>query len=318
MHIRSLSPAPMVTELPAPSVDDGWPPDLGPLGNATITVPGWGAGTTACPAGRLQLTNGYHYPGPGPVTQLWVESYVATDVDRDGTEDYAAILRCGEGPEAPGWQVVAFRRSDGALTPVARVIGSQDGLAMLSGIEAREGGRIAVYLGREYVDSGAQFTPHQWRTYAFEGGQFQQVDGPTSFPADPPAARLAIDPADLVFQAAQGGVSAGELAVTVRNTGEAGIGGATLTIILPKEVRPAGSAWAGCTEARHAGEPTVVIECPIGPLAAQGVWVNWLHVVTEAHPWIAPTVGSLRVDQVPPYTYEIADDPESDIRITRS
>jgi hypothetical protein len=71
----------------------------------------------------------------------------------------------------------------------------------------------------------------------------------------------------------------------------------------------------------------VAIECPVGPLAAQGFWVNWLQVVTEAQPWVEPTgdgsgyrpdTSYLSVRQVPPYTYEIADDPESDIRITRA
>jgi hypothetical protein len=309
----------MPTELPA-RAEDPWLPDYGPFSTATITVPGWGAGVTACPTGRLQLTDGYHNPGPGPVTQLWIQSYVAADVDRDGSEDYAAILRCGEGPEAPGWQVVAFRRSGGELTPLGRVIGSQDGLAMLSGIEAREGGRIAVNLGREYVDYGDQFTPHQWRVYSFADGRFSQVDGPTTFPANPPAARLSVDAADLAFHTAQGGVVTAELAVTVRNTGDADIGGAKLTIVLPTAVRAAGSAWTGCTEVRRTTEPIVVIECPVGPLAAQAIWVTWLQVVTDGEPWLPQTDGLsyLRADQVPPYTYEISQDSESKIRITRS
>jgi hypothetical protein len=315
MWVRSLPPAPMVTELPAPA-EDAWPPDYGPLRNATVTVPGWGAGVTACHTGRLQLSDGYHSPGPGPVTQLWIESYVAADVDRDGTADYVAVLRCGEGPEAPGWQVVAFRHSGDEFTPIGRVIGSQDGLPILSGLEARAGGRIAVYLGREYVDYGDQFTPHQWRVFGFDAGRFRQVDGPTSFPPNPPAARLSVDQAELAFRTAQGGVLTAELAVTVRNSGDAGIGGARLTISLPAAVHPAGSAWTGCTEARHTGAPAVVFTCPVGPIAAQSTWVNWLQVVTE--PGYRPAAGTLGVRQVPPYTYEIAQNSEADIRILRA
>jgi len=321
--VRSLPAAPDVVELPAPP-EDTWPPDLGPFTTATLTVPAWGADVTACPVGRLHLAEGGYYPGSGPVTQLWVQSYVATDIDRDGSEDFVALLRCGEGPEAPGWQVAAFRRSGAELKPMGRVVGSQDGLAMVSGVEARDGGRVAVNLGREYVDIGAQFTPHQWRTYGLDGGQFRQVDGPTSFPADPPAARLSVDPAELVLRPVAGGVYAGELTVTVRNSGDADVAGLDLALILPDTVVTAGAGWDGCTRSDPPREPTTRIECEIGALAAHSQAVFTFELVTAGTPSVtSPPAGSgyrpddslLWIRQRPPYTYEIAQNPEADVRI---
>ncbi len=229
----------MLPEPPAEPV-----PDLGPFTRATVVVPDWGPGVP-CPTGRVTFPNGQHAPSHGRVLNLM--SVVTSDVDRDGVEDYVAEILCGEGPESPGWQVVAFRRSGDTLVPIGRVIGSQDGFAMMSGLKAVTKDRIAVNVSNQYTDSGEQYVPHQWRTYAWQAGRFSQVDGPTSFPANPPAARLSVDPAELYFRPAQDGRYVGDLTVTARNSGDAAVANAVLTFFLPFEVRPAGGAWSDCT-----------------------------------------------------------------------
>ena len=264
--MTALPTAPAAVELPPPPAEP--PPDFGPFANATVTIPDWGAEVTSCPAGRLTLTDGYAFD-QAMSRSVFVMSYAAVDVDRDGAEDYVADVRCGEGPESPGWQVVAFRRSGQALVPLGRVIGSQDGLAMVSGVEGRDAGRVAVNLGREYTDSGEEAVPHQWRVYAWGGGRFEQVDGPTAFPADPPSAVLSVEAGELVFRPVQGGLLAGDLGVGLRNSGTAGVTDARLLLLVPVSVRPAGPAWGGMHARLRRWCPVVRIECPVGALAAR-------------------------------------------------
>ena len=175
--VSALPTAPAAVELPPPPAEQ--PPDFGPFANATVTIPGWGAGVTSCPSGRRTMTDGYLFD-QAMNRSVFVMSYAAVDVDRDGAEDYVADVRCGEGPESPGWQVVAFRRSGQALVPLGRVIGSQDGLAMVSGVEGRDAGRVAVNLGEEYTDAGEETAPHQWRDVRLES-----VDGSNRSTARP-------------------------------------------------------------------------------------------------------------------------------------
>jgi hypothetical protein len=319
--VNALPTAPAAVELPPPPAEP--PPDFGPFANATVTIPDWGAGVTSCPAGRLTLTDGFLFD-QAMNRSVFVMSYAAVDVDRDGAEDYVADVRCGEGPESPGWQVVAFRRSGQALVPLGRVIGSQDGLAMVSGVEGRDAGRVAVNLGQQYTDSGEEAVPHQWRVYAWAGGRFEQVDGPTAFPPDPPSAVLSVEAGELVFRPVQGGLLAGDLRVGLRNSGTAGVTDSHLHLVVPVSARPAGPAWDGCTLARHSGDPLMRIECPVGALAAGSVWANTYQFVTDGEPWL-PIAGfppdqhasQVWIEQRPPYTFRSGGFFEAGIRIVR-
>jgi len=317
--LTAAVPAPTVLPTPVAGLDGL---DLGPFKNATVTVPAWGgAGTASCPAGRINLGEG-QYVGASRVVNLL--SYVASDVDRDGSEDYVAFLMCGEGPESPGWQVVAFRRLGGELVPIGRVVGSRDGFAMMSGLEARPNGRIAANVAALYTDSGEQYVPHQWRVYAWQAGRFRQVEGPTSFPAQPPAARLSVDPADLVLRPASAGRLVGELTVTVHNTGDGAVPHALLTFLLPTEIGPAGDGWAGCT---MTAAEMVRIDCALGPLAARSTRTLTVDVIAVGRPRLTgrdepgryePSNHYLSIGQQAPYSLEVAQDHEADIRITAS
>ena len=256
---------------------------------------------------------------------VFVMSYAAVDVDRDGAEDYVADVRCGEGPESPGWQVVAFRRSGQALVPLGRVIGSQDGLAMVSGVEGRDAGRVAVNLGREYTDSGEEAVPHQWRVYAWAGGRFEQVDGPTAFPADPPSAVLSVEAGELVFRPVQGGLLAGDLGVGLRNSGTAGVTDARLRAAR-SGLGPTGRPGVG----RDARSPTTVVarSCESSVRSARwprgSVWASTYQFVTDGEPWLPiagfvpdPYTGSVWIEQRPPYTFRDGGYFEAGIRIVR-
>jgi len=231
------------TALPSERADRG--PDLGPFSSATITVPSWGAATDAtCTKGRVTLNGGQGVSGTRrPVNVL---GYVTADVDRDGVDDYVAYLRCGEGPESGGGQIVAFRQGASELQVIGQVIGPQDGFAMMDHMQARDGGRIAVLVSKVYADGGQNTVPNQWRTYAWQGGRFRQVDGPTSFPADPPSSRLTVTASPLAFQV-QGVAFTGSTTVTVRNDGNVPVARLELLLILPEGVRPAGEGWEACS-----------------------------------------------------------------------
>ncbi len=316
----TLPVAPAPTILPEPPAEPM--PDLGPFTRATVVVPDWGPGVP-CATGRVTVPNGQHVPSHGRVLNLM--AVVTSDVDRDGVEDYVAEILCGEGPESPGWQAVAFRRSGDTLFPIGRVIGSQDGFAMMSGLKAVTKDRIAVNVSNQYTDSGEQYVPHQWRTYAWQAGRFSQVDGPTSFPANPPAARLSVDPADLYFRPAQDGRYVGDLTVTARNSGDAAVANAVLTFFLPFEVRPAGGAWSDCTMlALTTSSTSIRIDCPLGGLAAETSRSMTVQLVAVDRPRVQGSITAFSgepanhhvvIGQRPPYTFQDSGVFETDIRI---
>jgi hypothetical protein len=318
-HATAPLPVPSVTPLPVapqptplPSHTDAPSPGLGPFADATIVVPSWGSADTVCLTGQVKITNGQYYRGPGkpPVNVL---SVITMDVDGDGTADYVAHLMCGEGPEAPASQIVAFRAEGGRLVPIGRVIGTQDGLAMMDTIEARGGGQIAVQVAAEYSDGGEQAVPNQWRVYAWQGGGFRQVSGPTSFPADPPAAELSVRAGDLTFTRATSGY-VGEMTVTVANTGSLDVVHATLELMVPKQAEPAGDGWTGCTVRSHIEQ--LALTCAIADLTAGST--RQLHFGFVAATTTVPSYDAdlgpgnndhyVRVDQQPPYVFEHATD----------
>ncbi len=303
------SPAPPAVT-PSPTLLPTEPPDgeldLGPFESGTITVPSWGPAPVAnCTEGRITLRSGQEPDDRHrPVNVL---SYVAVDVDQDGTEDYVAHLMCGEGPEAGGSQVVAFRRDGKELRPIGRVVGTQDGFGMMDYIEARDGGRIAVLVAKEYTDGGEETVPNQWRTYAWRQGRFQQVDGPTRFPARSPAARLSIVPSTLAFRPAGNGFT-GQMTVTIRNDGDVDVARLELRLGLPSQVRPAGGDWAGCTVPAETDpdDDQTRLSCAIaGPRARSQVSLLFTFVATQKPVLVEDEVGfsnhTVRVEQLPPF-----------------
>jgi hypothetical protein len=284
--------------------------DLGPFESATFTVPDWGVpASVGCSEGRMTLTAGQEPDDPHrPVNVL---SYVAVDVDRDGVEDYVAHLMCGEGPEAGGSQIVAFRRDGGELRPIGRILGTQDGFGMMDYLEARGGGRVAILVAEEYTDGGEESVPNQWRTYAWRKGGFRQVDGPTTFPAKPPAAQLSVVPSTLAFRPAGSGFT-GRMTVTVRNDGDVDVPRLQILLILPGQVRPAGGDWAGCT-VRSYDDPdaddTALVCAVAGPRARSRVSMPFAFVATDRPVAVDDEVGlgnhNVSIAQLPPFDGQV-------------
>jgi hypothetical protein len=275
-HPKELPAVPTPTVLPTESTDDA--PDLGPFDDMTIVVPSWGTGNSnGCPTGTVRIRHGFYQRASAgrPVNVL---SYVAADVDHDGAEDYVAHLMCSEGPENGGSQIVAYHRNG---TPIGRVVGTQDGFAMMDYLEARPGGRIAVLVSKEYTDSGQDTVPNQWRTYGWQGTRFEQVDGPTTFPANPPAAVLSVEATTLSFQPV-GDKYKGRLTVTVRNTGTLDIARLQLLLVLPSDVQPTGDGWSGC--ARRSGSNATALVCTLAGPKAQSEIPRVFMVMATAQP----------------------------------
>ena len=312
----SATPAPVAPQpTPLPSFQQPTVPGLGPLEDATIVVPTWGAADSVCATGQVTLAGGQYYRGSDkpPVNVL---SLVTTDVDGDGTADYVVHLMCGEGPESPAQQIVAFRRSSGRMVPIGRVIGTQDGLAMMDSVEARSGGQIAVQVAARYSDGGMQFVPSQWRVYAWQGGRFRQVSGPTSFPADPPAAALSVRAGALTVTRATHGYL-GDLTVTVGNSGTLDVANATLTVTAPVQFRPAGDGWAGCTVVSNTG--ALVVRCALAGLTAgstRQLSFGFVGATTTVPTRGDDPIGPANQDhyvsltQQPPYVFEHDTDPQ--------
>jgi hypothetical protein len=187
------------------------------------------------------------------------------------------------------------------------VIGTQDGLAMVDNVEARPGGQIAVQVAEKYSDGGEQYVPNQWRVYAWQGSRFRQVAGPTSFPADPPAAVLSVTSSSLTFTRATGGY-VGDLTVTIGNTGQLDVAHAELTIVVPTQVQPAGDGWTGCTAIPD--DKTVAVRCPVADLAAGSTReLHFRFVATTVPTRGAGPIGPenddhyVALNQLPPYVF---------------
>ncbi|WP_433380037.1 hypothetical protein ACQPZX_14565 [Actinoplanes sp. CA-142083] len=309
----SVLPSP--TRLPAEQPDGQ--PDLGPFRSATLTVPDWGpTAGSGCSEGWITLTDGGQESNDQhrPVNVL---SYVAVDVDHDGAKDYVAHLMCGEGPEAGGSQVVAYRLDGRELRPIGRIVGTQDGFAMMDHIEARSGGRVAVLVAKEYTDGGEETVPNQWRTYAWRQGRFRQVDGPTTFPAKSPAARLSVVPSVLTFRQIGSGF-AGRMTVAVSNDGDVDVARLEIRLILPGQVQPAGADWAGCTTGP---EETTFVCVVAGPRARSRISMPFTFVASDKPVPVDDEVGNgnhqVWITQRPPFGGQVLiNDPDALIPIT--
>lgn len=184
-----------------------------------------------------------------------VLSVVAVDFDADGTDDYAAYLSCGEGPEAAGRMIVGYRRTNGTLQPIGRIVGTQDGFQMMDFMR-RKGNRIEILVSRNYSDGGMD-AGSEWRTFELRNGRFRQV-GPAVKRA---VIRLSVEAKQVVLRPA-GDVRTGTVQFTVRNTSQATAPRLSLSLQLPESFQTAGSSWNGCTS----GAPGA-IRCPLPDIA---------------------------------------------------
>jgi hypothetical protein len=227
-----------------------------------VTVPSWPTASKQCVSGRIRIADGGQYAPPDQAhTVVNVMGVVPVDFDRDGTDEYAVYLMCGEGPEAGGRMVVGYRRTTTGFVPLGRIVGTQDGIEMMDTMR-RNGNGIEILVSRYYTDSGQSGVPSQWRTYALSGKHFRQIAGPTSFPANPQPHRLKTAARQVVLRLA-GNARTGPLQLTITNSGTIPASALRLRLSLPPSVQPTGSRWTGCVSAAPGS-----IECPLPDLAA--------------------------------------------------
>jgi hypothetical protein len=229
---------PTPTSLPAYREADA--PDLTRFDGVTMTIPSWGGGD--CKAGTLPFKQGQYYVEGGHAVN--VLNYLLSDVDGDGVQDYVVHVICGDAVTY-GSQIVAFHKVGTQYTAIGRVIGSQDGIAMMSQMEAKGPGRIAVWVSSEYSDGGQTLVPSQWRVYEWRGGRFEQVEGPVSFPAHTPSIKLSVVATDLTVRSGPAGSYLGNMTITVRNDGDATATVVELRVGVPAQLDPLGEGWAG-------------------------------------------------------------------------
>lgn len=171
-------------------------------------------------------------------------SAVPVDFDGDGTDKYAASILCGEGPEAGGRMVVGFRRVNDVFQSIGRIVGTQDGIQTME-LMRPKGNAIEVLVSAEYSDGAQRFVPSQWRTYALRGSGFRQVAGQVTFPANPPAIRLTVQPRQVVLRKT-GDVRTGTVQFAVTNVGNLATPVVGVHIALPESFPSAGADWSGC------------------------------------------------------------------------
>ncbi|GAB4057835.1 hypothetical protein GCM10028775_62680 [Catellatospora paridis] len=260
---RSAVSAPGPSATPVRKYLDDSLPDLGPFRSVTIEVPPWaGARGALCPSGQVRLdADGTAAGGSLPV---WVDSYTEADVDGDGDGDLVAILRCGEGPESPGTEVIAFRRVNGRPVTMGRIVGTRDGFGGIHQVAWTDVG-VEVELSEHYADGGKQTVPFQTRTYRFDGTKVRQVAGPTTFETKPRYANLRVDATDLTLRRTADGSYSGHLTVTVANRGDADVRDLELHLRLRGDwLKLAGPGWAMCTREDFAAPTSVHVRC-LGP-----------------------------------------------------
>lgn len=308
-----VTPAPSVT--PVRAHGDEATPDLGPFRDATITVPAWaGSAAGRCPSGQVRLDSGGSSSYTGNGLPVWVSSYTETDMDGDGDGDLVAVLHCGEGPESPGTEVVAFRRgTDGRPVTMARVVGTRDGFGGIYAVSWAEGG-VTVELSKDYTDGGQQTVPYQSRAYRLVGGVAQQFMGPTAFEENPRYAELTVGASDLVLRPAASGRHAGLLKVTVGNEGDAMVHNGELRLRIQGDwLRPAGTGWDWCTRADLAApDRGYVVRCSgieLDPGQRREYTFEFAAdtLPAELNPSpeaVGPVPYEAEIGQLPPYTYE--------------
>jgi hypothetical protein len=257
-----VAPQPIV--LPEPSDPPVAPrPNIAPFRNVDISIPSWPRASTQCVSGRIHLGAAGQYVPPSPdYTVVNVMAVLQVDLDRDGTNEYAVHLMCGEGPESGGRMLVGYRRSGSGFTLIGRIVGTQDSVKIME-IMRRRNDAVEVLVVAEYSDDGS-IALSQWRTYALRDNRFRQIAGPTAFPSNPPYVRFTVQAGQIVMRTV-GSVRTGSLKVTILNSGPAAAPSMLLSLAVPPAYRATGSGWAGCV----AGAPQA-ISCPLPSLAAGG------------------------------------------------
>jgi hypothetical protein len=252
------------------AVESSAPPAPQPpadLANTAFTLGEWRqADPQACPTGRVTFKNSVAtIPDKA---QVFVRQTALVDVDRDGANEVAVVLRCVDG-QAGTYQALALKAApDGTLTTLGEIWRSgQNGDNLLT-VTPGDSGRVNLTVGDIIpccdTPTGAMLT--QVRTFAWNGSAFTQAAGPTTFLADRSAVDLAVSAPAVHFVAASGGRLSGTLTVTIHNKGPGEARQVSLLVWFGEAMGAGtGGSWGNCSGV-DAGNRTPV--CQVGDLAA--------------------------------------------------
>ncbi|GAA3273880.1 hypothetical protein Dvina_24200 [Dactylosporangium vinaceum] len=194
--------------------------------SATLQVPDWPnqygnfdtSAPPGCPSGSVKFSGGKGGKN-GAITLKGDPVYA--DVDHDGAQETVILLECH--PQGADYQVLALDR-DAAdkIVTLGRVVrsGGRETVDIMTiwAVQAGDNGQVKVDVG-EYRPCCEQIqaSQHQWRTYGWDGRQFIQTAGPTTWGPNPKVTALVLtgDPVTMVKQA--DGSRVGTLRLTIRN-----------------------------------------------------------------------------------------------------
>lgn len=285
----TLSATPTATpspDMPAPAASA--PPDgrisKEQLGGATIDLPEWPAGQLACPSGRVRFSEGVAvHPADRDIT-IEVRQVAHSDLDRDGAQETAALLRCN-GREWSKARVLAFdRTASGDIETLGLVVEQTDqAWPTSSSIADIRGIRPAVTAVEvEVADFGNNGVPlslaqHQWRAYSWSGKGFVQSGGPTTFPPNPRITDLSISGGDVQLSPVGSNRAEGVIQLEVANLGPGQAPEPQVQVYLPPGVT-ATSLPKECTASKGGAEVT----CQLAALTTTGS--TTLEVPVSAKP----------------------------------
>jgi hypothetical protein len=157
--------------------------DAATLNGATLTVPAWPLGMTACASGSVRFADGHAVRGANDPEQS-IKDVIYLDVDKNGSEDTVVRLECFMNDESASQVLVYVRDAAGSIRLFAPVFATDPKVRAAYALRAGAGGTVEVQVGDQ--DSHGEFqasAQRQWRGYGWDGSAFKQVSGPTSFPS---------------------------------------------------------------------------------------------------------------------------------------
>ncbi|MFI6783692.1 hypothetical protein [Micromonospora sp. NPDC050276] len=220
---------------------------------ARVTLPAWPAGMpTTCLTSDVRLRPPSRTDYVPVLTDLELRY---TDLDGDGAIETVALVACRFG-EALAKQLVAFDRDgNGRIVTMGRIVRTGDGIADITDFAVSDGGRVRAQVAdlQSCCSTPSYWARTQWRTFRWNGDQFPQSAGPTSFGPDTRLTDLVLTGGDLVLgPTGAGRKRPGTLTLTVTNKGPvdvARVGFGELKLI----GTPDGGDWSLCASWQNDG-----------------------------------------------------------------
>ncbi|MEU4772862.1 hypothetical protein [Micromonospora sp. NPDC023644] len=276
---QTVSPSPTAptTTVPATPTPSATSPSAEPppdgrihaktLANATLDLPAWpGNLADECPSGRVRFSDGRAQRSASAELRASIVQVVHADLDRDGTQETAALLDCS-GLEMGEARVLAFDRDPaGAIITMGVVIGETGDIGGIRRIRGEDRSVAAEVTDRSGDGTPDSLAQRQWRIYSRSGGRFVQTGGPDAFPPNPRVTDLSVTGSELRL-APDGDRTTGTLRLTVRNAGPQPAAAPRVQVDVPKgfEVRPLPST---CT--RFVSSQRVSYRCELKALPVGG------------------------------------------------